>query len=89
MAEINCENCKHANKSGNEEPCCRCYGDYSKFEAMTDDTNKPEPLLTKNEYLALELTKAYVGQDMKPITAAIIAEKYEYFLGRFNKETET
>lgn len=55
-------------------------------------TKPAKPLLTKNEYLALELTKIYVmqccGQAKGGLMKMTIAESYDHFLDHFNKKNE-
>lgn len=42
--------------------------------------------LTKNEYIALELTRMWCGQEGAPSSAKMVFEKFEYFLDQLNKE---
>lgn len=98
----NCAKCKHVNVLPGQEPCYGCDGernfeplsDLDRIEAILAETTvhknsqpkSPTTLLTKNEYLALELTKIYVGQDMTALMATTIADKYDYFLKHFNNK---
>lgn len=42
--------------------------------------------LTKNEYIALELTRMWCNQEGAPASARTVFEKFEYFLDQLNEE---
>lgn len=46
---------------------------------------RPETV-SKNEYIALELVKAWCGQQGEPATSSRVLDRYRYFRDCLNKE---
>jgi len=46
---------------------------------------RPETV-SKNEYIALELVKAWCGQQGEPATSSRVLDRYKYFRDKLNRE---